>query len=252
MIDPEGQKALVEELKRKIRKSQRSSKSHEEHGGKPRREVGGETTEACGNLAQGNRREDNMWVVQGQAELDADQMASEAGTRRLEALERELQDQEEERQKEAARLRAEELKKRSWERENVAVDKPGETIRVVPDDFSEPTSPFISDAGQIYLEVMLLAYRDGKPDMTAADILDLLRQRFGLTDKEHQKLLQKVQLAIYTRAMAEAWRNGVGTRQAFEKLDVLREQLSISADDHLRLERQARRQTLQRTATAAA
>ncbi|HCA79281.1 MAG TPA: hypothetical protein DEP53_06055 [Bacteroidetes bacterium] len=248
MIDLERQRAEVEELKRKFRRNKKPSSPQEDQGGSQRLEVAVESTEEGENLRQGIRREDNMWDARGHAELEADQKASEAGTRWLEALEKELRDQEEESRLEKARLRAEELKKRSQERESTAVDQPVKAVKAAPDEPSEATPTSMSQAGQIYLELMQLAYRDGPPDATAAEILALLRRRFGITDLEHERSQQKVQLEIYSQAVADAWRNGVGTRQAFEKLDLLREQFNISADVHLRLERHARRQTLRRTA----
>ena len=198
---------------------------------------------------QGNKKEDNMWDAQGYAESDADQRASEAAQRRLEALEKELRAEEEQKQLERARLRAEELKKKlSMETEKHTSGEARDDIKVIPPEPSESPVAFHGDSSQIYLEALQLAYRDGKLSKTESEILALLRQRFGLTEKEHKKLQQKVQLEIYSEAMADAWRNGVVTREDVEKLDLLREQLNISADDHLRFERQVRRQALRRSA----
>lgn len=260
MIDLEKQRAEVEELKRKIRRNKKPSLSQENRGDRQRREV--ETTEAGETLNQGTRREDTMWNRQSHAEMENDQKVAEAGQRWLQALETELRneeeesrrekerllEEEEERQMEQARLRAEELKKRSKEPARANVEQPKETAKEIPDEPSGSIPPFNGEGSKIFQEVLLLAYRNGKPASAQEDILASLRQRLGLTDNEQHRLEQNVRLEIYSRAMADAWRNGVGTRQAFEKLDVLREELSISADDHMRLERQARRQTLRRTA----
>lgn len=260
MIDLENQKAEVEELKRKIRRNKKPSSSQDNCGDRQQRQV--ETIEAGETLKQGTRREDSMWNRQSHAELENDQKAAEAGQRWLQALENELHnedeesrrekerllEEEEERRMEHARLRAEELKKRNKERARATVEQPKETAKEIADKPSGSIPPFNEEGSRIFREVLLLAYRDGKPASAQEDILALLRQRLGLTDNEQHRLEQEVRMEIYSRAMADAWRDGVGTRQAFEKLDVLREELGISADDHMRLERQARRQTLRRTA----
>jgi hypothetical protein len=208
----------------------------------------GTITEEVGSLRQENQREDDMRGAKGYAEMDADVKASEEGQRRLRELEKELRVAEEQRLQEKARVRAEELKKRSQEPERVIVSQVQEVVQSVSDKSSEPKLPSESESSKVYLEVLQLAYRDGTLDKNEAAILALLRQRFGLTEEEHLRMQQRVQQEIYSQAMIDVWQAGVATQQDFDRLDLLREHLNISAEDHLRLERQVRRQALQRMA----
>lgn len=187
-----------------------------------------------------------MWEARSRSEVEADERASEDGEKRLAALEFQLRAEEEQREIERARLRAEELKRRIQERERGVADRSGETISVERTDPTQTRPPIQSDSSQIYLEVLHLVFRDGRLSKTESEILKLLRDELGVTDEEHQRLQQKVQLQIYSEAMACAWHNGVATQEDFDRLDDLRERLNISADEHMRLERQVRRQMLQR------
>jgi hypothetical protein len=248
MVDPGRQRRKIEELKRKTLNDKNSS-SQDGLNGSIRPEDDRETTKGVVNLMQGNGTEDDMWEAQGYSESDEDRKASEAGQRRLEALEKELHAEEEQLLQDRARVRAEELKKKqSQDAEKHRSTEATGDIKVIPPERSELSPAFHGDSSQIYLEALQLAYRDGILSKTEADILDLLRKRFGLTEKQHSKLQQKVQLEIYSQAMVDAWRNGVVTQEEVEKLDLLREQLNISAEDHLRFERQVRRQALRRSA----
>lgn len=214
----------------------------------------------AGNLIKDIWREDTMWERQGQTDIDEDLRASEAARQRLEALEKQLRDEEEEtrrerarlrdeeeeNRREKARLRAEELKNRKKEPERVTSQQARETA-------ARPAVETISlvheDATQIYMEVLLLAYRDGKPAKAQEDVLARVRKRLGITDEEHATIEQKVRMDVYSQAITGMWQHGVGTTKDFEKLDLLREDLNISADDHMRIERQARRQALLSIAT---
>lgn len=187
-----------------------------------------------------------MWERQGQTDLDEDLKAAEAGRQRLEALEKQLRDEDEENRKEKARLRAEELKKRRKGPERVTSEQARETAA----SFAEESISLLhGEASQIYMEVLLLAYRDGKPDRPQEEVLARVRQRLGLTDDEHKRIEQQVRMEIYSQAIVGVWQNGVGTTRDFDRLDVLRDELSISADDHMRLEREARRHALLAMAT---
>ncbi len=190
-----------------------------------------------------------MWEAQSHSEQHFDQKASEVGLRRLEALEFELRGEEELRQQERERLRAEELKKRMQESERTR----GEEVQKSAESAlpSETFLPLNTESSQVYLEVLLLAYRDGALGKTEEEILSLLRQRLGITDKEHHKLAQKVRMDIYSRAMVDVWQDGIVTKQEFDRLDLLRDQLNISAEDHMRLERLVRRQAMLRQAANA-
>jgi hypothetical protein len=76
----------------------------------------------------------------------------------------------------------------------------------------------------------------------------LLREQFGLTQKEHESLQQEVQIEIYLQAITDVWQDGVITPQDSELLEQLRDQFNISAEEHLRLEKQIRREILKQKA----
>ncbi len=250
MIDIAGQKRKAEELKRKILETRRSLIIQDRDEKSNRPGDAGNTVGEKGDNRQANRTEDAMWEGRGGGS-DADQRASEAAQRRLEALENELREEEERRKLEKARLRAEELKKRSQEEGKSNHDQGEGVAQIVKDAHPEPELMPAADPLRIYLEVLRLAFQSGRPDKNEEDILALLRQRLGLTEKQHDKLVREIQLEKYSQAMSDAWRDGVVTQQDSEKLDNLREQLGISAEDHLRLDRQVRRQTIQRQAAGA-
>ena len=169
--------------------------------------------------------------------------------RRLKALEFELRHEEDQIKQEEARLRAEELKKRSQEPERVIIDQANDGLESISDKSSDSKLPFHGESSQIYLEVLLLAYRDGKLGKNEADILALLRRRFGLSDKEHHRLEQKVHWEIFSQSMVDLWQDGVITPQEAEKLDLLQAQLGISAEDRMRLDQLVRRRVMERKAT---
>jgi len=192
-----------------------------------------------------------MWEAQSHIDPNADQKAAEAGLKRLQALEFELRGEEERRQQEWARLRAEELKKRIQESERTRGGEAEKTVRSTSRLPSETAFSSNTESGQIYLEVLLLAHRDGALGKTEEGILALLRQRLGITDKEHLRLQQKVRMEIYSQAIVEVWEDGIVTKQESDRLDLLRDQLNISAEDHMRLERIVRKQALMRQAAVA-
>jgi hypothetical protein len=187
-----------------------------------------------------------MWEGRGRTEEDPDQKASEDARRRLEEVEIELRLEEERRQQEKARMRAEELKKQNQAPGGPDAKKADEVVRQSYGVSPDADLPAHAEASQLYLDSLLLAYRDGKLSRDEVDMLELLRQRLGLTDREHHRLLVKAQLSVYSQAMIDVWQGGVATQDDFDRLDELREQLNISADDHLRLERLVRRQSVKR------
>jgi hypothetical protein len=251
MIDLERERLKVEALKKKILGGRSSPQLRvvRAEGRHPIDEVA--TEEDVGKLRSEERREGVMWEARSHRESVADQMATEAGQRRLEALEYELREEEDRKQQERARLRAEELKKRNQASESTRIEHTEAPAKSAPVLTAETVLPSQAESSQVYQEVLLLAYRDGLISKTEEEILALLRQRLGVTDKEHARLQQNARLEIYFQAMVEVWSAGVVTKQGFDKLDLLREQFSISAEDHVRLERLVRRQTLLRQAARA-
>jgi hypothetical protein len=251
MLDTEYQKRRVEELKKKILAHRNSLHSQEGRREGHRPDDDEVTMEEVAILREEERRENIMWERRGHAEADADQIATEAGQRRLEALEFELREEEERRLQERARLRAEELKKRNQESERKRGEEIEEFARSAVRPPPESVLPLKTESNQVYREVLLLAYRDGALGKTEEEILSLLRQRLGVTEKEHLGLAQKVRMEIYSQAMADVWEDGVVTKQESDKLDLLRDQLNVSADEHLRLERLVRREALRRQSARA-
>jgi hypothetical protein len=247
MVDPEQQRQRVEVLKRKLGKSPGVQNARV----LLLRPEAGETDEKDDALSsRTERKEGDMWEARSQSEVEADERASEDGERRLAALEFQLRAEEEQRELERARLRAEELKKRSREASSVAAVRSGGAIAAARSNPVETRPPVEGEVSRTYSEVLHLVYRDGRLTATESEILGLLRKRLGITEDEHLRLQQKVQLEVYSEAMVRAWHTGVATQDDFDKLDLLREQLNISAEEHLRLERQVRRQMLRRSATA--
>jgi uncharacterized tellurite resistance protein B-like protein len=93
------------------------------------------------------------------------------------------------------------------------------------------------------------AYRDGKLSKDEADVLALLRQRFGLTADELEVVAQEARLEIYTSAMADVWQDGVITEPDCQRLDRLREVLDVTAEEHVQIEREMRLQAMKREAS---
>lgn len=250
MIDIERERIKVDELKKKILNG-RSSPQLRVLRAAARRPIDEAATEDVGKLRAEERREGIMWEARSHRESIDDQMASEAGQRRLEALEQELREEEDRKQQERARLRAEELKRQMKASESTRIEHTEARAKRAPALTAETVLASQAESSRVYEEVLLLAYRDGSISKTDEEILALLRQRLAVTDEEHARLQQSVRLDIYFRAMIEVWSAGVVTKQGSDRLDLLREQLSISAEDHLRLERLVRRQTMLRQATRA-
>jgi hypothetical protein len=241
MTDTEYQKRKVVELKMKILAHRNSLHSQEGRGEGPRTDDK-VTMEEVVILREEERRGNIMWEGRSHTEVDADQVATEAGQRRLEALEFELREEEE---------RAEELKKRNQESERERSREVEESAKSTVRPQPESVLPLRIETSQVYREVLLLAYREGPLGKTEEEILSLLRNRLGVTEKEHFGLAQKVRLEIYSQAMADVWEDGVVTKQESDRLDLLRDQLNVSADEHLRLERLVRREALRRQSARA-
>jgi hypothetical protein len=251
IIDTEHQKRKVEELKRKILAHRSLLYDHGGRGEGHRAGDGESAMEKDVLVKEEERREDIMWEGRSHTELDADQIATEAGQRRLEALEFELRDEENRRLQERARLRAEELKKRNQEPERKRAGEVEVSTKNTILPLPESDVPSKTETNQVYREVLLLAYREGALGKTEEEILSLLRMRLGVTEKEHVGLAQKVRLEIYSQAMADVWEDGVVTKQESDRLDLLRDQLNVTADEHLRLERLVRREALRRQSALA-
>ena len=101
-------------------------------------------------------------------------------------------------------------------------------------------SPAQTDAGTqpahgaffMYRELMKEVWFDGKVTDEEAQELKIVRDLFGITNKEHFDIQQEVKIEAYLEALRLAWRDGVLTVDEKQTLELMRQRYGITFEEH--------------------
>lgn len=98
---------------------------------------------------------------------------------------------------------------------------------------SEPMSaPQVHGAFFMYRELMKEVWADGKVTEDEAKELKIVRELFGITDKEHFAIQRDVKTGAYLDALRLAWRDGVLTMNEQATLELMRQRYGITTEEH--------------------
>jgi len=88
----------------------------------------------------------------------------------------------------------------------------------------------------MYRELMKEVWFDGKVTEEEAQELKIVRDLFGITNKEHYDIQQDVKIESYLEALRLAWRDGVLTANERQTLEMMRQKYGITYEEHLAAE----------------
>lgn len=98
---------------------------------------------------------------------------------------------------------------------------------------SQPMSaPEVHGAFFMYRELMKEVWADGKVTEDEAKELKIVRDLFGITDKEHFAIQRDVKTGAYLDALRLAWRDGVLTMNEQATLELMRQRYGITTEEH--------------------
>ncbi|MBI2428548.1 MAG: response regulator [Ignavibacteriales bacterium] len=98
---------------------------------------------------------------------------------------------------------------------------------------SQPISaPEVHGAFFMYRELMKEVWADGKVTEDEAKELKIVRDLFGITDKEHFAIQRDVKTGAYLDALRLAWRDGVLTMNEQATLELMRQRYGITTEEH--------------------
>lgn len=98
---------------------------------------------------------------------------------------------------------------------------------------SQPmTAPQVHGAFFMYRELMKEVWADGKVTEDEAKELKIVRDLFGITEKEHFAIQRDVKTGAYIDALRLAWRDGVLTMNEQATLELMRQRYGITTEEH--------------------
>lgn len=101
-----------------------------------------------------------------------------------------------------------------------------------PSESAQPTH----GAFFMYRELMKEVWFDGKVTDEEAQELKIVRDLFGITNKEHFEIQQEVKIESYLEALRLAWRDGVLTANERQTLEVMRQKYGVTYEEHMAAE----------------
>ncbi len=98
---------------------------------------------------------------------------------------------------------------------------------------SQPMDPpQVHGAFFMYRELMKEVWADGKVTEDEAKELKIVRDLFGISEKEHFAIQRDVKTGAYLDALRLAWRDGVLTMNEQATLELMRQRYGITTEEH--------------------
>jgi CheY-like chemotaxis protein len=124
--------------------------------------------------------------------------------------------------------------------EELQEQQKNETAKFFDESASQTAAETQPSHGAFYMyrELMKEVWFDGKVTQEEAQELKIVRDLFGISNKEHFDIEREVKIEAYLEALRLAWRDGVLTVNEKQTLEMMRQKFGITIEEHIASENQ--------------